>query len=166
MDVELECWGSVKLWADLPLLGPAFREALDVRQGINFEAFLARITQSGIANWSWLGLCVMHGALEVEPDPRARAYQEQGPGFDATILRAIMWLEIAGVKLYEEVKAGAFRDQKYASGGHWKGPAGFSSERWEYWKNRFGDIGVHEQVCDVTKELARKALDLMTELER
>lgn len=166
VELQLENWGSVKLWADLPLLGPVFREALDTDQGVNLEAFLARLTQAGIANWSWLGLVSLHAALEVEPDSRARAYEEQGPILEARVPRAVMWLEIAGRKLYEGVAEGALRNERYGSGGNWKGAAGFSQERWNYWKKRFGEISVQEQASEATKNLAEKGEQMMAGLEK
>ncbi|TEB27404.1 hypothetical protein FA13DRAFT_1736527 [Coprinellus micaceus] len=165
VELQLENWGSVKLWADLPLLGPVFREALDTYQGMNLEAFLARLTQAGIANWSWLGLVSLHAALEVEPDSRARAYKEQGPILEASVPRAVIWLEIAGRKLYEGATERALRDEKYGSGGNWKGSAGFSQERWDYWKKRFSEISVQEQASDATKNLAKKGEQIMAGLE-
>ena len=165
VDLQLENWGSVKLWTVLPLFGPVFREALDMDQSVNLEAFLARVTQAGIADWSWLGLVSLHAALEVEPDPRARAHKEQGLILEVTVPKAVMWLEIAGRKLYDGVTEGALRDEKYGSGGNWKGAAGFSQERWDYWKKRFGEISVHGQASDVTKNLAKKGGQIMAGVE-
>lgn len=166
VDLSLENWGSVKLWEDLPLLGPVFREALDTDQGINLEAFLARITQSGIASWSWLGLTAFHAAFEVEPDSRAQAFQKQGPGLDASVPRVAIWLELVGSKVYEEVKAGTLSDTKYATGGNWKNPKGFSKERWDYWKRRAGEVAIHDQAAEATKVLAKKVEHMMMALEK
>jgi hypothetical protein len=75
-----------------------------------------------------------------------------------------MWLRVAGVKLYEACVAGEVIDGGYGSGGNWQGPAGFSKERWEFWKTRFGDVAVHEQPSE-TKSLARQAGGTMAGIE-
>ncbi|KAF6749390.1 hypothetical protein DFP72DRAFT_913346 [Ephemerocybe angulata] len=169
VEIELNLWGTYKIWADLPILGPVFREALDRTDSevinVNLEAFLARATRAGISNFSWLGLLSLHWALEVEPDDRAKAYEEQGPILDAQIPRALRWLEIAGKKLYEEVLVERFKDAGYATGGTWKVSRGFSKARWDHWKLRFGQVAVDTQPSEPTKELSRKALHRMVEIE-
>jgi hypothetical protein len=42
--------------SDLPILGPAFVEALDVGQGIKLEVFIIRMTVAGLIHFEWLGI--------------------------------------------------------------------------------------------------------------
>ena len=76
-----------------------------------------------------------------------------------------MWLRVAGVRLYEACVVGEVVDGGYGSGGNWQGPAGFSKERWEFWKKRFGEVVVHGQPTEETKALAKEAVETMAEIE-
>ncbi|KAJ3545750.1 hypothetical protein NMY22_g2316 [Coprinellus aureogranulatus] len=124
VDIDLEHGGRIQAWTELPLLGSTFREALTMEQGANFEAFLTRLTQEEIANWSWLGLVAYHAALEAERGPRTK---QQGRQFDATIPRAKLWLE-NWARMIDEVNAEAEKDQGFVLTRAWEGPDGFSRE--------------------------------------
>ena len=56
---------------------------------------------------------------------------------------------------------------RFKDGGrNWKGVNGFSIERWNFWKKRFGEIKGHDQASEKTKELAAEGETLMNRIER
>ncbi|KAI9793195.1 MAG: hypothetical protein M1816_000616 [Peltula sp. TS41687] len=180
-ETTVPIWGSdSKIWQDLPLLGPNLVEAweaLDVptltnaaadrveeRQGLqNFNAFEARLTRDGTCDCRMTAVWALKEALEQEPDPRNPAYHRQGPVLDCFVPVAAEWISIAGQALLD----GGHKDYGGAGDGGrlWKGKRGFSPERWQFWKERFGVISEHEQVSDETKQVAREAKDRMTKIE-
>jgi hypothetical protein len=50
-------------------------------------------------------------------------------------------------------------------GKHWKGSAGFSVERWEFWKQRLDEIAVNDEASEVTRDIAKKMKETMIAAE-
>ena len=50
-------------------------------------------------------------------------------------------------------------------GANWKGMKGFSIEWWNFWKQRFGKIKVHDQASQKTREIASKLEEMMARIE-
>ena len=50
-------------------------------------------------------------------------------------------------------------------GALWDGKRGFCLERWEFWKERFGAIGLKADVDDNTKDWAEQAKRTMEEIQ-
>ena len=48
---------------------------------------------------------------------------------------------------------------------NWKGASGFSIERWNFWKKRFGEIKRYDQASEKTKEVAAEAEGAMNRIE-
>ena len=51
------------------------------------------------------------------------------------------------------------------AGKNWKGASGFSIERWNFWKKRFGEIKDHDQASEKTKEMAAEGEEAMNRIE-
>jgi len=126
---------------------------------MNFIAFLALLTKENISNWSDFALHEFRNTLENEPDPRSRAYHQQGPALDLRIPYVLLWLSVAGEKLFSCVVKGV---GTLGESRLWKGQLReVCVERWQLWKRRFGEISRLDQASEETGELARKAEYLM-----
>jgi hypothetical protein len=47
----------------------------------------------------------------------------------------------------------------------WKGKKGWSKKRWEFWRERFIAVSTEEAVSEETREIAKKAAELMEKTE-
>lgn len=107
----------------------------------------------------------MTEALEKIPDPRAKAWQTQGPVLDAWVPIASEWIRIAGDIIVQKCRDGvetngrAFPDNK-------RGRKGFFMDRWQFWKDGFGRVSEMEQASPSTKSMADAAQTRMVELEK
>lgn len=105
-------------------------------------------------------------ALEQEPDRRAKMYIKQGPRLEAYVPLAGIWILFAGNVIFghcctpRTVESGDRGRNR-----NWKGPNGFSIERWNFWKKRFGEIKEHDQAGEKIKEIAAEAEDAMIKFE-
>ena len=143
-------------------------EALRIRK-YNFVAFSARLTQSGVADRSLhFSIVDFQSALEVEPDYRSKVYHKQGPQMDLYVPFPVIWLLLCGDVIFSHCRNPGppstliqVKDRKR----NWKGASGFSIERWNFWKKRFGEIKGHDQASKKTKELATEGETLMNRIE-
>ncbi|KMQ45745.1 hypothetical protein HL42_3586 [Trichophyton rubrum] len=160
---EIEIWGSnVRMWADLPLLGPAMREAWigpssddkapsseEAERWINQNAFAARLLNLNQVDWSNFAVWSLRSALEEAPATAAESHK-------CAVAAAAQWMLYSGQYLLEEAKGDAAREaeeeeaakteeqpnrgQPLAAGSLYKGKARLCPERWEFWKQQFGSI--------------------------
>lgn len=120
------------------------------------------MTRDGTCDCQLSAIWALREALEEEPDPRARAYQHQGPVLDCYVPVAAEWILLCGRILFGSKKN---FEAVFKGGRLWKGTGGFSLERWHFWKERFGVISEHDQVSEQTKQAAREAKDMMIKIE-
>jgi hypothetical protein len=134
------------------------QEAIRTRQR-NFVAFAARLTQSGLADRSkYFSIPHFRGAFEEEPDYRSKAFHKQSPRLDVYVPLAAIWILLCGNVVYAHCRnPGTPRADFKDAGRNWKGANGFSIERWNFWKKRFGEIKGHDQASEKTKEMAAEA---------
>ncbi|KAF8906980.1 hypothetical protein CPB84DRAFT_1744776 [Gymnopilus junonius] len=185
--IQMNSWGELEVWADLPLLGPvmtetcyginlddtSFKQKIIRARQQNFVAFAARLTKSNLADRAHHhAIQDFREALEEEPDPRARAYLQQGPRLDTYVPLAAAWTLFAGGIVFAHCRVSGsgdntdVRDRTSRDGGkNWKGANGFSVERWNFWKKRFGEIKGHNQASEETRGLAAEAQGAMRRIE-
>jgi hypothetical protein len=134
---------------------------------VNFNAFCARLTRDGTCDRSAHAIWDLREALEEEPDQREEAAKEHGKQLDVRIPVAANWITIAGNVLYRHSgDCGKDGELGVASQGRlYSGQAGFSLERWAFWKERFGVIKANEGVADGTKQAAEEAEAAMMSIE-
>lgn len=80
-------------------------------------------------------------------------------GLDDAVPAAATWMLYAGKKIREDCQAGYEDD---ATG---ETKNGFSKERWEFWKKRFGDLADRKDLKRNTRAYAKQARDEMGRLE-
>ncbi|OGM47135.1 hypothetical protein ABOM_003885 [Aspergillus bombycis] len=161
--LSIEIWQStIRLWADLPLLGPSMREAWvapsstegpiashEAEEWINLNAFAARLLKLDAISWTIFGIWELREALE-EPSGIL------GGGFH--VRAAAEWIKHSGVFLYGAAIQGTEGHEEClsaATGSLYPGTNVVCLERWQFWKCRFGYIG--EKADDCTKQAILRA---------
>jgi hypothetical protein len=141
---ECVVWGTLKVFADLPLFGAQMREAWDLGADppgsadvwANMNAFAARLTAAGI-DFSLYAIWTLRDCLE-----------EERPVGSADLRAAVPWFEHCGELLARLARQSGSLAQGDA------GPArlgrlctdtgmtrgGFTIERWEFWRIRLADL--------------------------
>ncbi|KAE8423833.1 hypothetical protein BDV36DRAFT_289930 [Aspergillus pseudocaelatus] len=170
--LSVEVWQStIRLWADLPLLGPSMREAWvappstegpieshEAEEWINLNAFAARLLRLDAISWTVFGIWELREALE-EPS--------EIPGSGFHVIAAAEWIKHSGVFLYRAAINGTEGHEERlsaATGSSYHGSNVVCLKRWEFWKCRFGHIG--EKAGDCTKQVALRARREMELIEQ
>ncbi|EKV04159.1 ras GTPase activating [Penicillium digitatum] len=165
---------DMQVWKDLPMLGWQFRDEWnatvpagppDSRQNaisriVNRDKFTAHLmaTKEPVFAYSWFALITLRGALETPAD------RSSGGNLEALIPAAAAWITILGADIYRWNKGS---DGNLGKGGPlWKGQHGFSQERWQFWKERFGELAKFEEIGDEARIAAREAERMMGEIEK
>jgi hypothetical protein len=129
----------------------------------NMNFFFALIYGKEIADNSLFAIWAMRQALETphEDDEQATAVQK----YSTYVPTAAVWVFGGFRVLFETKKDLTPKDKKHgnpAKGGElWKGKAEFSAERWNFWKERFAEIGKMDEVSEQTRIVARDAVEGM-----
>ncbi|KAF8180638.1 hypothetical protein BJ912DRAFT_1126544 [Pholiota molesta] len=172
-----------KLWADLPVLDHVLTDNVETHgiiinddsdhqkrsriRDINFQSFAARLTTAGVSDISRLAVYRIRNVLEVDPDFYIRGYDKVGPHLDTGIPVANVWISLASKLIFGFCKVngeGASRNDM-GGGKYWKGSAGFSVERWEFWKQRLDEIAVNDEASGETRDMAKKMKETMIAAE-
>ncbi|KAB8235887.1 DUF3632 domain-containing protein [Aspergillus alliaceus] len=170
--LSIEVWQStIRLWADLPLLGPSMREAWvapqstegpiasqEAEEWINLNAFAARLLKLDAISWTVFGIWELREALEEPPEI---------PGSGFHVRAAAEWIKHSGVFLYGAAIHGTEGHEERlsaATGSLYPGTNVMCLERWGFWKCRFGYIG--EKGDDYTKNVALRARREMELIEQ
>ncbi|CCM05962.1 uncharacterized protein FIBRA_08201 [Fibroporia radiculosa] len=180
-DTVVKLWGTnMRIWQDLPMLGPNMREDLDVfnpkshegdaqaqERWQSYNAFVARLFRDRTFDTPLYALWMLRDILEdigTRQDPIS---------LDAGLPVAAEWIFVAGSILYDFCHSPDKHEPithdiaRAACGGrNYHGPPGLSLERWQFWKERFAYIQIHEPVEEETKHLAREAVEAMKKIER
>ena len=136
----------------------------------NVNAYAARLTRDGSVNLKGYGIRALASALEGEMvlahahahPPKVKSDFTPGPELDCRVAIAADWISLCGPSFLdndEDVADGQ-------AGPTWDGKAGSSPERWQYWKQRFGEISEHDQIDEQTRRVAKAAKDRMEEIEQ
>jgi hypothetical protein len=162
---------DMQVWKDLPMLGWQFREewnatipagqpderASAISRMINRDRFAALLmaTREPVFNYSWFALITFREALEGSAD------QEAGQ-LDGLIPAAAAWIQVLGAEIY-----GWTEDfgRKGKGGPLWSGKEGFCVERWQFWRERLGEMAKKEQFDDKTRSAAVDAGQMMQRIE-
>ncbi|KAL8714487.1 MAG: hypothetical protein Q9225_006563 [Loekoesia sp. 1 TL-2023] len=160
-------------WTDLPHFGWEAREnwnrtirepedkggwTCTVEQWTSMNAFVAQITVAGVIDFKNYCIWAMNDALEDIPGRRS----VPGPitKLDRHVPAAAVWILVAGKMLYTEWLGLGVEGERT--------PQGLGSERWRFWKERFGWVARQDEVeiKDETRGFARTAAERMEEIER
>ncbi|PKX97265.1 DUF3632 domain-containing protein [Aspergillus novofumigatus IBT 16806] len=165
-------WGSENyLWKDLPMLGPSLRESWDpptytksndqeIVEWINLQAFTARLMSKCDPSLSLLGVWSLRSGLEEELSDKE---------VHGEAAAAAMWMVYGGENLFSQL-ADAVEDEEkerlMRPGTLYSGQGQLSPERWQFWKQRFGEMSEQVQVNDETKSVIRLAREKMESVEQ
>lgn len=133
----------------------------------NINAFAARITAFPCANtYKTYGLWSLRQALE--DDAQENGY-EYLPTLDGSVPAAAQWIFHAGQVIFaceDKIEPSRQRGDPLRGGALWKGKSEFSKERWSLWKTRFEWMQGVETLAASTKEIAKKAVEAMEQIEK
>lgn len=184
-------WQSGKLWSELHMLSMTMAEVcnetpgcasgwtpLERRVWLNLNAFMARLTVSGI--------CEMHGfgagwtfvsAFESrEPDPRCPLPMPEAMAHYTTVLS--IWMFIAGRVMYErrlreerpELDKG-LRGEDIPLDERWRGELPWGNNtfvtdaRWTYWHRMLAHLSHQEELDDETRAMAGRTANTMISIQ-
>ena len=170
---------DMQIWKDLPMLGWALRDQWnmsvpsgppDHRQGeiskiINRDKFTALLmaTEEPIFAYSWFALFTLRNALEIPTYQMLPIHT-----LEEVIPSAAAWISILGVEIYEwDEDLSGYAGMRPGMGGPlWKGKHGFCKERWQLWRERFGEVArMSGEIGDDARTAAREAEQMMWEIE-
>ncbi|KAF2177840.1 hypothetical protein K469DRAFT_719311 [Zopfia rhizophila CBS 207.26] len=169
---------SSTLWSSLLLLGPTTRESFNDSPGVqagyqppeiaawaNFNAFLARLTSSSIANFWIYAIWELRSALETRHE-KTKKYT-----LDAAVPSAAVWVLILGKTLYDKEEDLTPKEANHGSparpGELWQGgKPEFSKARWGFWRGRFAEVAEDEGLRMETSRIAGMASEFMGKVER
>lgn len=119
------------------------------------NAFAARLTVSGIIDLKHMAVWALSTALE---DAAQDSSSPSVNKLDVWVPAAAQWILHAGrvISNTEEELGPITR-----GGRLWKGTPGFSKERWDFWKARFGWVQEQSEPSDETKKIAGEAVAAM-----
>ena len=166
---------DMQVWKDLPMLGWQFRDEWNatvpagppdarqkaISQIINRDKFTARLmaTKEPVFSYSWFALITLREALETP------AHECSAESLEALIPAAAAWISILGADIYQWNEG--FDGALGKGGPLWKGQCGFSKERWQFWKERFGELATVElETGDEVRTAAWDAKRMMEEIEK
>ncbi|TQV98193.1 hypothetical protein IF1G_03936 [Cordyceps javanica] len=167
---EVEIWDAkTSVWKDLPMLGPALREAWnfkpELKQGkedhaalqkwISLNSFAARILGHQLQSSFNLGLWELRAGLEEKHPSEASR--------DLHLNTASEWLWHAGDELHRLSGAAATLKQDEVdvtrTGSLVDAPSkGPSKDRWAFWKKRLGDLS-SDLSCAAKEEGLKERVD-------
>lgn len=133
---------------------------------VNYHIFTARLIAANLLDGHYLAFILVVDALEKEA-PLA----DLGPEQESNVRAAAQYFIYAA----KDMLHNPFRDKANAtaystSWGEgselWKGDKWFSLDRWNFWKTRFGEVRVVEELDEDTREASRRAEVAMDKSER
>jgi hypothetical protein len=127
---------------------------------VNFNAFAARLLESGLTKWWHFGVWSLRDALE-EEKPRSKDLWEY------RIRAAAQWIEQSRNILFRSLSTADLTERKLnhmANGPLYKGRSGLSQERWKFWETKFSELAELE-VSEEVKAIAIRAAKQMVEIE-
>lgn len=126
---------------------------------LSLNAFICRVTVASVANFDSYATWILGHTLETE-----RLVSE----LDNNIPAAASWILYAGDRIYHNA---AWEDtnppETYQSYVRYlrRFQKSFSRERWDFWKDRFAEIGTNEDVSQETRDWAQDAVERMGKIE-
>lgn len=172
---------NMQIWRDLPMLGWDFREEWNVQpissallddqqkailSFFNLNKFTALLMATGepVFNYSWFALIAFRNAFEIPPNQLPRT-----DPLDAYVQAAAAWIETIGIEVYEwdeEYEHGPLVGAPGSGGPLWKGKHGFCKERWQLWREIFGELAsLDAKLGEEAKTAARETEMIMRDIE-
>jgi hypothetical protein len=146
---------------DAPTPGSSVKMESVAWSNLNF--FLALLVGKQLADNSLFAIWALRQALETphEDDNESTAVQK----YETYVPAAAVWIFGAFRVLYQKEEDLTPKDKKHGnparSGELWKGKAEFSHARWNFWADRFAEIGKMEELSADTRDVAKDAVESM-----
>ena len=120
---------------------------------MNFNAFAARLLESGLQKEFYLGVWTLRTALEQESH-KSRDHWDYG------VRAAAQWIEQGGNMLFKSFGGSGSNKAELAQMGNgplYKGESGLCQERWDFWKARFRALADDSSPEEVKKSAIHSA---------
>ncbi|KAJ5446879.1 hypothetical protein N7445_001700 [Penicillium cf. griseofulvum] len=154
---------TTRIWTDLPYLMEVWHEyavtpepkdgALEFERWVNWQAFSARVLQTGLADWFRLTTRCFRHAFEEEP-LQVNEFSE------CRIRGAAQWIEYSGEMLFHSLDN--LPDFMHLIPGTlYTGKGGLSRERWDFWEASFHACAENENFMAETVLICDKAAQKM-----
>lgn len=156
-------------WSELPILSSQWREGLfnwgeshKLSERVNLTAFTAKLSTRSLEGTPSITASEtdLQIAFEQSTDVSTKLDSAAIRDLEANVPVAAQWILFAGNEIYncKEVTNGQ-------SGALWKGPPGFSTARWDFWKTRAQWISEQQKLSKAIREVAGDLLAKMDEIE-
>lgn len=172
-------WESGSVWSSLLMLGPSAREVWNDSCGcgsgwlvpeqnawINVNAFVARLTASGTADFFTYGIWALREALEEKPGTTQGSHR-RAPTLTRQRLHltvAAVWILIAGDSMYRQYVSDVGGSEvlevnvdKRENELPWYESNETNVSRWDFWRRRFEKESANSKLPDEVRELAARA---------
>lgn len=166
-DLPMLCWDFRDEWNLQPIPSPPPNDRQEaILSYVNLNKFTALLmaTEEPVFNYSWFALITLRTALETPPNE----LPETDP-LDAYVQAAAVWMETIGIEIYEwdeEYEHGPLVGAPGRGGPLWKGKHGFCEQRWQFWRERFGELAsLDDKLGEEAKTAAREAELIMRDIE-
>jgi hypothetical protein len=153
-------------WGDVPGHGSGSTDP-EIHAWANLNCFWAGLTRDGVCDLWLRCIYAMREALEHDMEKRGSFKKFTAVQFyDSLVPAAAVWVFALQRKLHEkeeDMTRNRFSKRPdYAhAGALYGGPSSFNKERWRFWKERFSVIRHMQFLKDETRDLARRAFDIM-----
>lgn len=176
-------YSSGKLWSNLSMMGPSFRECWndspgcgagwslpEVHAWVNANAFVARVAETGLANYWNYGIWALRDAFEQKPTSIYTKPDRKETVQDLLLTTAAVWILIGGKDMWAFVS----KDQDFET--HYgldadlsklpqQGDGTWTRARWNFWKEKLEALVTNDELADETKRVTRDAVKHMQEVE-
>ena len=182
-------WKTGTLWSELIMLGPSVAEswndccgcgagwtAVEQRAWVNVNAFLARLTGSGTAEFPMQGVGALYEATEDKL--KARSQYSNAPvsvRLSVYMRVASVWAIFAGGRIYEEISR---EDDDGVVDGEdvpleprwrkfpWKRGDDITEARWTFWHRMVRHLSEKEELQQEARDMAARAARLMVSIQQ
>jgi len=162
-------------WHSLDPLGLSIRELWNgelrensVESWASLNAFSARLAQVELLNLDDYAIWAMRYSLEdgtlgkvSEVTGQVKEGELNPDVLDAHIPAAAVWIFYARSLIWQLSQKNADASTSTRGGPAWNGSAGYSVERWNFWKERLGYFSERDDLSEKTRSMAKRAKELM-----
>lgn len=171
-------WTSGKLWSEVSLFGPSAREVwndcpgcgagytpLEVEAWANVNAFIARVTVSGVANFWRYCLWAVNDGLE----GREHFEDSDVDRRNGSVPAVAAWILTCGEQIYEleaDIEVDGVEDCTPIEGlSDWAVRGTFCKDRWSVWKEVLTELAKRDDLRAETRAAAVEAVAKMVDVE-
>lgn len=163
-------------WGSLEPLGLDVREAWNGEEEDNttegwasLNSFAARLTSSALMDFDDYAIWALRDSVEdgtLAVVPKGAPSEELGPdALNRKVPAAAVWILYDGERIKSLSEKSEEGSRSTRGGPRWQGKPGYSIERWQLWKDRFGELAKREDLLAYTRDLSTQARGKMDSID-